>query len=172
MCGEAVPQYVRCQIVPDPDLLAVILQQLPKSLTSHRAATVREKQKSAVARRSRRFSSALQVSFYRPHGALSDRYQSLLPTLPDDPQESHIEIHSALDRAEFGNPEACRVQQLKHRPIAQAIWLRFVRSPQQSVNLFQRQNLGSVFHCRGITKACVGSAVDPIFLKQEGIEVA
>src|SRR6476646_11043485 len=119
--GERVPQRVRRDVLGDPGLAGVLADELEHRLAGDALAAVVEEKNVAALEPAQVRAAALEVDPGRLGGALSHRHDPLLRALAGaaDDALGQVDVGDA-QRDELGDAQAGAVEQLEHRPVAQA----------------------------------------------------
>ena len=149
--GKAMPQHVRCQILPQSNVFPIIFQQLPERLPRHRAASIGQEQIPRVPTR-RLLPTTLDIGLNGLHGGTAERDQPLLPPFADHPNDADIQIHRPISTVHSS---------VTRSPVAYSNWsIARSRSPfglvssgasRRASTCSNDKYLGRVFHCRGRT---------------------
>src|SRR5262249_21209106 len=140
--GEAMPDYMGCQIVKNAYLLPVHDQQFPKRLPGEAPAAGSDKQELADATAQQLRTGLVQILPYRSQGGFAHRRDALLVSLSDGTQNTPLELDvGEAQPAQLGDTQSGGVEQLEHGAIPYAGRFGGVRGGKQALDFFSIQEL-------------------------------
>ena len=142
--GEGVAQGVGCDVLLDPRLLLVELDELPEALAAHALSVHVHKQGGLLRGLHQLGAHLMQVLVQGPHGGGVQGDDPLLP-LADAPEHSGGQVQVVhVQGNELADPDAGGVQQLQHGPVPAALQIGAVGLLQKQLHLFAGEDLGQL----------------------------
>ena len=141
MRRKGVPDAVGRQRGTDPGLPAIGLEDLPEALPGHCSAA-RGQKKGRRAARVELAARLPEIPRQPPRGAVPERNEAVLASLPPHAQDPGFQIDRVLrEPDELRDSQARGVEQLEHRPVAQAPGRGVVGSREERLDFLFRERL-------------------------------